>query len=205
MSGVSIARKAACMLGIGMVGTACLAQRAPAIELAGIDPPSLVHGAQQVSGKGCPAVRARKPGELAPPWRAVVATISMRCEALDGPDKAPDARTETVATLKPGAAVLRGVPVIALRHSASWAHDDNRYVLAAAYADVAVTLGAYIRARCVSQAAAAAADVAEDRCTAVQDDSHGGLFVRTSELGGLWLHPDPDDARRTVLAEAWSE
>ena len=186
-----------------MTGAAGMAQATPAIELAGLDLPALVQGAQQVSGRGCPAVRARKPAALERPWRSVVTAVSMRCAALDGPDGKPDARTEAIATLRPGAAVLQGVPVVALRHSASWAHDDQQYVLAAAYSDIATRMGAYIKARCLSQATAGG--VVEGQCTAVHEEGGQGLFMRTSELGGLWLRPDPDDAHRTVLAEAWSE
>lgn len=180
-----------------------MAQATPAVELAGLDLPALVHGAQQVSGRGCPAVRARTPAALERPWRSVVTAITMRCTALEGPDKKPDARTEAIATLRPGAAVLRGVPVVALRHSASWAHDDQQYVLAAAYADVAPTLAPYVKARCLSQANAS--DAVEGLCTAVHEEGGQGFFMRTSELGGFWLRPDPDDPRRTMLVEAWSE
>jgi len=162
-------------------------------ELAGMDPPTWVHGADKASGQGCRAVRARRPAELPQPWRGLVRTITMQCTPMAGVDKEPDASTESVATLRPGAATLRGVPVIALRLSESWAHGDTQYVLDAPHAEVAGLLGAYIKARCLS------------RAEPMPDEGNGGTYTRTSELGGAWLHPDPDDARRTILADAWSE
>lgn len=58
----------------------------------------------------------------------------------------------------------------------------------------------------------------ESRCRMRQDDPSllassdcalvreaEGLYLDTSEVGGIWLHPDQDDTRRTVYAEAWSD
>ena len=176
---------------------------ARAFDAAGIEPPLLTHGHQNASGKGCPAIRALKPAELPPPWRAVVTRIVTKCEPMAGMDKEPDAATRTVAILRPGAVFLRGIPVVELRHSSSWAHDDVQHVLDAPYADVAKTVAAYVRARCSADFGPGA--MISDSCDPVVDSGDGGFFVKTSELGGTWFHPDPDNPRRSILAVAWSE
>lgn len=192
----------ACLAALGGLASVAAAGAAP-VELAGMDPPSWVHGADKASGRGCRAVRARRPAELPAPWRGLVRTITMQCTPMAGVDKEPDASTESVATLRPGAATLRGIPVLALRLSESWAHGDTQYVLDAPHAEVAALLGAYIKARCLSRAGTTV--VVEGLCEPMADEGNGGTYTRTSELGGAWLHPDPDDARRTILADAWSE
>ena len=45
--------------------------------------------------------------------------------------------------------------------------------------------------------------LAQGDCTLIREDE--GLYLDTSEVGGIWLHPDQDDTRRTVYAEAWSD
>ncbi|WP_198085343.1 hypothetical protein [Variovorax sp. E3] len=200
---------------IALTAGLCMAAATAAIafEAAGIDMPALVRHPHRpeaaqgtpgnMRGVTCKEVRARKPAELPSPWRGAVTAISMSCEPFPGLDKEPDVSTDAVARLRPGAATLWGVPVIELRHSESWAHGDSQYVLGAAYADVAASLGAYLQARCLSQAPRAAPR--ESICNVEPDARHGGLYVRTSELGGVWLHPDPADPRRSILAQAWSE
>lgn len=176
---------------------------AMAFDVADMDPPALVHGLDKASGIGCKAVRAKKNAELAPPWRSAITAISMTCEPMEGLNKEPDAGTVAVAKLRPGAATLQGIPVVELRQSSSWAHDDSQYVLGAAYPEVVNLLGAYIRARCLARAGSQAPT--ENLCAIAPDAQHGGIYVNTSELGGTWLHPDPRDPRRSVLAEASSE
>ncbi|MBB1601735.1 hypothetical protein A9977_16980 [Variovorax sp. UMC13] len=191
-----------CLAALGGLASVASAGAAP-VELAGMDLPSWVHGADKASGQGCRAVRARRPTELPQPWRGLVRTITMQCSPMAGVDKEPDASTESVATLRPGAATLRGIPVLALRLSESWAHGDTQYVLDAPHAEVAAVLGAYVKARCLSRAGTTV--VVEGLCEPLADEGNGGSYTRTSEMGGTWLHPDPDDPRRTILADAWSE
>jgi hypothetical protein len=199
-----LTRRADLLIAMALCGIAPSALAGqPAIDLAGMDPPTWVHGAEKASGQGCRAVRARRPAELPQPWRGLVRTITMQCTPMAGVDKEPDASTESVATLRPGAATLRGVPVLAMRLSESWAHGDTQYVLDAPHAEVAGLLGAYVKARCLSRAGTTV--VVEGLCEPMADEGNGGTYTRTSELGGAWLHPDPDDARRTILADAWSE
>lgn len=176
---------------------------AMAFDAAGIEPPLLTDGHQNASGNGCPAIRALKPAELPQPWRDVVTQIVMKCEPMSGMGNEPDAATQTVAILHPGAVSLRGIPVMELRHSSSWAHDDVQHVLDAPYAEVAQTIAAYVRARC-SAAFGPGARIS-DSCDPVFDSGDGGFFVKTSEMGGTWFHSDPDNPRRSILAVAWSE
>ncbi len=174
-----------------------------AFDAAGIEPPLLTDGQQNASGKGCPAIRALKPAELPKPWRTAVTQIVMKCEPMAGMDKEPDASTRTVAILRPGAVNLRGIPVVELRHSSSWAHDDVQHVLDVPYAAVADTIAAYVRARCSADFGPAA--MSAETCNPVFDSGNAGFFVKTSELGGTWFHPDPDNPHRSILAVAWSE
>ena len=176
---------------------------AMAFDATGMDPPVLVHGHGKTSGIGCKAVRAKKPSELPQPWRGAVVGISITCEPMVGLNKEPDASTDAVARLRPGAITLLGIAVVELRQSSSWAHDDSQFVLDAAYSEIAGSLGAYVRSRCLAGAAPQAP--AENLCTIAPDAEHGGIYVNTSELGGTWLHPDPRDPRRSILAEASSE
>jgi len=99
-----------------------------AFDAAGIEPPALTDGHQNPSGKGCSAIRALKPAELPQPWRRAVTKIVLTCEPMEGVDKEPDAATNAVAILRPGAVNLRGIPVVELRHGASWAGDDVQHV-----------------------------------------------------------------------------
>lgn len=186
-----------------VLGCLLISPAAMAVELGGVDTPQLVHGLQHASGKGCRAVRARKPAELKPPWRDAVVSIVLRCEPVEGIDKKRDATTDAVAVLRPGIATLWGVPVVALRQSSSTAHGESQVVLDAPYADAERTLGGYVRARCLSSAATTVA--VEGQCTAIVDEGDGSSYTRTSEVGGIWLRPDADDPRRTILVEAWSE
>ena len=186
-----------------LVGLLLSTNAVMAFDAAGIEPPLLTDGHQNSSGKGCSAIRARKPAELPQPWRSAVTQIVMTCEPMEGVDKEPDASTHTVAVLRPVAVSLRGIPVVELRHGASWAGDDVQHVLDAPYAKVAQTIAAYVRARC-SAAFGPAARIG-DTCDPVFDSGDGGFFVKTSETGGTYFHPDPDNPRRSILAVAWSE
>jgi hypothetical protein len=173
-----------------------------AFDAAELDMPLLIHGAEQSSGTGCPAIRALKPVELPQPWRAVVTRIVTSCEPMEGKDKEPDASTSTVASLRAGAVTLRGVPVVELRHGESWAHGDSQYLLDAPYAGVVETLLVYAKARCM---AILGAEAKPDSCAISDDAANGGRMVRTSELGGIRVYPDAEDAQRSIVADAWSE
>jgi hypothetical protein len=190
-------------LKIALLAGICVANAAMAFDVADMDLPLLIHGADQAAGQGCPAVRALKPVELPLPWRAAVTRIVMNCEPMEGQDKRPDASTMSVASLRAGDVTLQGIPVVELRHGESWAHGDSQYVLGAPYAKVAEQLAAYAKARCAMRLGTEART--PEACMPMDDPVHGGLFFQTSELGGIRVHPDPDDPQQSIAAEAWSE
>lgn len=190
-------------LKIALLAGFCSVSAAMAFDVAEMELPLLIHGADQSAGTGCPAIRALKPVELPQPWRAAVTRIVMNCAPMEGQDKRPDASTMSVASLRAGEVTLRGIPVIELRHGESWAHGDSQYVLGAPYAQVADKLAAYAKARCATRVGTEAAT--PEACAPMEDPVHGGLFFQTSELGGIRVHPDPDDPQQSILAEAWSE
>lgn len=176
---------------------------AAAFEAADLHVPAMVRGADRTSGKGCQPVRALRPAELPRPWRDAVRTITLRCEPMRGLDGEPDAQLVVRAELRPGAVTLAGVPVAALHLDNSWAHSDSQYLLDAPYAEVRPVLQVLMRSRCLRLWPVW--PVPPGVCEAVPDSEHGGLYMRTSELGGTWLHADAKDPKRTVYADASSE
>lgn len=174
------------------------------LEVLDIKGPTLAHGGDQTSGKGCAPVHAGRLDELKPPWRGRVARISVKCEPMPGIDGEPDASIAAVAVLKPGTVALQGIAVVELRTSESWAHGETNYVLKARYDAIADKLTAHVRRQCLAgwkQTEAAPGGW----CAVSADAEHRGVFIQTGELGGIWLHPDPDDSARTIYADAWSE
>lgn len=174
------------------------------LDVLDVKGPVLAHGGDQTSGKGCAPVRALRLDELKPPWRGRVARISVDCAPMPGIDGEPDASVSTVAVLKPGTATLRGIAVIELHSSESWAHGETEYVLKTRYDAVVDTLSAHIRRQCLADWKLTET-VPGGWCVVSADAEHHGIYVGTGELGGIWLHPDPGDPARTIYAEAWSE
>ncbi|QEI06460.1 hypothetical protein FXN63_11930 [Pigmentiphaga aceris] len=190
-------------LGIAVLAGLLSTGTVMAFDAAGLNFPPLIHGHQHASGTGCPAIRVLKPAELPVPWRDAIARITMTCEPMAGIDKEPDASTISVAALRPGSVSLRGVPVVELRHSESWAHGDSQYVLDAPYAEVFDTMGSYGKAQCV--AGLGTDTLAGETCNPEFDSVGGGFRINTSELGGIRFSPDPENPRRSILAEFWAD
>lgn len=188
---------------IAVVAGLLLTHSALAFEAADVDLPVLAHGLENASGNGCNVIRAKTPAELAPPWRDQVIDIETACEPMAGIDDEPDARVDAIARLRLGTVTFLGVGVVELRESSSWAHNDNQYVLDAPYATIVGPLSEHIRKRCLAESPAQA--LPDTTCTIDPEGMHNGIFVRTSELGGTWLHPDASNPRRSILAQAWSD
>jgi hypothetical protein len=152
----------------------------------------------------CDAVRAMRLDELDAEWAPMVADIALSCEVGQGIEDEPDANTTVVAKLRPKAAHFGGAPVVEIRMSDSAWGNDYQYVLDARFGSARQRLSTAIRAHCLKNSDAAA-DAPDTVCRIQGDGVHGGLYIDTGEGGGLWLHPDPDNPRRTIFASAWSE
>lgn len=152
---------------------------------------------------GCDGVRARRIDELALPWRHAVTGVQLDCEVLaaayDGFDTLAIAAT---AILEPGTVSLAGQPVAEVRLMDSELWGDHQYVLEAPFPSVHDALKQHVESSCHSRRLrdehAGAAD-----CTMSEND--GGLYLPTDEIGGIWIHADPDDPQRTIYAEAWAD
>lgn len=165
--------------------------------------PKLVAGLES-DDQTCAARHALKPDEVASPWRGRVADIAMQCSSVEGVNGEPDVSIDAQAKVIGGTVQLGGVPVREVRLSNSWAGDDKSFTLVGRYADLYKKLGPMIRARCVQEWKKSTGS-ATGWCAMRGDPIHGGLFVEAGELGGVWLHPDPDNPNQTIYADAWSE
>ena len=152
----------------------------------------------------CAAVRALRLDELDAEWAPMVADIALSCEVGQGIEDEPDANTTVVAKLRPKAAHFGGAPVVEIRMSDSAWGNDYQYVLDARFGNARQRLSTAIRGHCLKNFEAAA-DAPDTVCRIQRDGVHGGLYIDTGEGGGLWVHPDPDNPRRTIFASAWSE
>ncbi|MEL1263616.1 hypothetical protein [Pseudoxanthomonas putridarboris] len=182
-----------------------------ALQVQGRDFPSLTmeiapdladaaHGLSPVPG--CDRIRVRRLDELAPDWRRRVHGVQLDCDTAT----ANDAGFETVALsaralLRPGQVELAGHPVTEVRLMDSELWGDHQYIVDAPYGQAAESLRRHVEASCRLWRLREETDAAGCTMSAVGD----GLFLSTSEIGGIWIHPDPENARRTVYAEAWAD
>jgi hypothetical protein len=182
---------------------------APVLQLAGGDFPELAvhvprHDAMGVQAAlDCDQIRAKRIDELDPLWKKAVDRIHLDCDDLgmEGEGLGTVA-TAITAYLKPGAVQFAGVPVVEVRLMDSDLWGDRQYLLDKPYADIVEAMQAHLESRCRAQQDDPS-QLAQGDCTLVQQPD--GLYLDTSEVGGIWLHTDLDDIRRTVYAEAWAD
>ena len=181
----------------------------PVLQLVGNDFPELaVHVPRydmegQQAALDCDQIRAKRIDELDPLWKKAVDRIHLDCDELSVENEGFDTiATVITAYLKPGAVQFAGVPVAEVRmmDSAQWG--DRQYLLDKPYIDVVDAVQRHIESRCRMQQDDPTM-LAQGDCTLVREAE--GLYLDTSEVGGIWLHPDQDDMQRTVYAEAWSD
>ncbi|CAN4278271.1 hypothetical protein LJR125_001134 [Pseudoxanthomonas sp. LjRoot125] len=177
--------------------------------VAGGDFPALVMvvpGEQAGFGRemlpGCDRIRARRLDELAPGWRTRVARVELDCEDTLA-DDARDALTAITAraVLQPDRVRMADQPVAEIRLMDSQRWGDHQYVVDAPYATAAPALRRLVEEACRQRTLAQ--EMPLETCTMVEADA--GFYLPHDEVGGIWIHADPDDATRTLYVEAWAD
>ena len=180
-----------------------------ALQVAGGDFPALVMvvpGEQAGFGPdvlpGCDRIRARRLDELAPGWRTRVSRVELDCEDTLA-DDARDALTAITAraVLQPDRVRMADQPVAEIRLMDSQRWGDHQYVVDAPYATAAPALRRLVEEACRQRTLAQ--EVPLETCTMVEADA--GFYLPHDEVGGIWIHADPDDATRTLYVEAWAD
>lgn len=154
---------------------------------------------------GCDRMRARRLDELAPGWRAHVVRIELECEqALSDDDSEPQVALDARALLAPGGVRLAGQPVGEVRLLDSERWGDHQYRIDAPYEQVQAALRAHVEQACrQARLRDEDAPAGDAECTMqALDDS---LYLPTGEIGGIWVHRDPDDPGRTLYVESWAD
>ena len=182
---------------------------APVLQLSGGDFPELTLHQPSFDEVGnplpmaCDQIRAKRIDELDPLWKRSVDRIHLECEDLNEEDAGFDMLATTITGfLKTGMAQFAGQPLAEVRLMDSDLWSDHQYVLQRPYEEARDALKQFIEARCRAQQDNPAALVEKD---CAMTESEEGLYLETSEAGGIWVHPEQDDPQRTVYAEAWSD
>lgn len=150
----------------------------------------------------CERVRARRLDELSPEWRTRATSVQLDCETATADDASePVTALAARALLRPGSVRLAGFPVAEVRRMDSERWGDHQYVLDARYAEAADTLRQHVEAACRQRRLRSESGTDDCAMSAAGE----GLFLPVDAIGGIWIHPDPDDAERTVYAEAWAD
>ena len=152
--------------------------------------------AKQIA-KACARVRAKRTRELDPHWANAIVRIDYTCD-FEFSDIGEGLKTSATAILRPGAIRFHGIDVVEVRRSASDWGGDDQYVLAARFDQKGKTLVQTLRKHC-KQLYTPAWD-----CD-IEPWDEGGFHIRSNELGGYFVHPDPDNRARTIFASGWSE
>jgi hypothetical protein len=151
----------------------------------------------------CDQIRARRIDELDPLWKQAVERIHLDCEDLKEEDAGFNmAATVVTGFLRPGTVEFAGLPVAEIRLMDSDLWGDHQYLLQAPYDEVRAQLVSFIQSRCRAQQDRPGALMQQD-CTPA--DTEAGLYLESSELGGIWVHAEEGNPARTVYAEAWSD
>lgn len=200
----------ACLIGLSALAQAfSAAAQAPVLQLSGDDFPELTLHQPVFDETGnpmamaCDQIRARRIDELDPLWKQAVERIHLDCEDL----KEEDAGFNMVATvvtgfLRPGTVEFAGLPVAEIRLMDSDLWGDHQYLLQTPYEETRAQLSSFIESRCRAQQDRPGALMQQD-CT--PSDTEAGLYLESSELGGIWVHAEEGNPARTVYAEAWSD
>jgi hypothetical protein len=181
----------------------------PVLQLTGDDFPDLIvyQPAYDESGVvrplACDQIRGKRLDELDPLWKQAVDRIHVDCDDLREDEAGFNMiASEITGFLKPGTVQFAGLPVVEVRLMDSELWSDHQYILAQPFAQARDMLRRFVEARCLAPREASEA-LASHRCAVTEDEQ--GLYLESSEIGGIWVHADPDDAHRTVYAEAWSD
>ena len=160
-------------------------------------------------GPHCAHMKVRSVDELKRRWRSVITRIDFKCRDLTGEESGySSATSETTITLllKPEAVTFAGFPVIELRMRNSELWGDEQFILDAPFTQTGPVLQRHLETTCgLSKQRLRASD---PRICVIEEGAlwhNGGLYLRTSELGGTWAHPEEGHPQRTVYAEAWSD
>lgn len=181
----------------------------PVLQLSGDDFPVLVAHQPARDGNGdllppaCDQIRGKRIDELDPLWKQAVERIHVDCDDLKREIAGFD-MVATVATgfLKPGSVEFAGIPVAEVRLMDSEMWGDHEYILDRPYAEIREVLERFVESHC-----RAPQDNRETllRNTCKATGTAEGLYLEAGPLGGIWIHPERDDPRRTVYAEAWAD
>lgn len=182
---------------------------APVLQLSGGDFPELTAHQPNFDEAGdqlpmaCDQLRSKRIDELDPLWKRSIDRIHLECEDLKEEDVGFDMLATTITGfLKAGMAQFAGQPLAEVRLMDSDLWSDHQYILQRPYEEAREALKQFVEARCRAQQDNPTALV-ENSC--VMTESEEGLYLETSEVGGIWIHPEQDDPQRTVYAEAWSD
>jgi hypothetical protein len=182
---------------------------APVLQLSGGDFPELTVHQPNFDEAGdqlpmaCDQIRAKRIDELDPLWKRSIDRIHLECEDLKEEDAGFDMLATTITGfLKAGMAQFAGQPLAEVRLMDSDLWSDHQYILQRPYQEARDALKQFVEARCRAQQDNPTALV-ENSC--IMTESEEGLYLETSEVGGIWIHPEQDDPQRTVYAEAWSD
>ena len=182
---------------------------APVLQLSGGDFPELTMHQPGFDEAGnplpmaCDQIRAKRIDELDPLWKRGMDRIHLECEDLKEEDAGFDMLATTITGfLRAGMAQFAGQPLAEVRLMDSDLWSDHQYILQRPYAEARDALKQFIEARCRAQQDNPSALVEND-CAVTESEE--GLYLETSEVGGIWVHPEQDDPQRTVYAEAWSD
>lgn len=182
---------------------------APVLQLSGNDFPQLVQHLPALGENGlplpldCTQIRARRVDELDPLWKQAVGRIHLDCEDLTVDNAGFDmVATVITAFLKPGKVQFAGLPVTEIRLMDSELWTDHQYVLDRSYADIREHLKRFAQARCRARRDDPT-QVVHGECTLREDEL--GLYLEGAAPGGVWIHADPEDPRKTLYAEAWAD
>lgn len=153
---------------------------------------------------GCDAVRARRPEELAPPWRNAVESIALECEPMEPDERSQHAVALSVtARLRPRHVQLAGFEVREIRLMDSPLWSDHQYVLGVRYAEVVDRLKSQLAEDCKA-AGATLSTLPAPHSACGMTLGEQDLHLNLGEGLDMWLYPDPDDAGLTIYAEGWA-
>ncbi|NDK39130.1 hypothetical protein DT603_09785 [Pseudoxanthomonas gei] len=193
-----------------LAATALAAQPAPPVlQLSGNDFPELVVISRETDANGesgmlsCDRIRSKRIDELDPLWKQAVERIHLDCEDLgEHEDGANMAATVVTGFLKPGQVQFAGVPVAEVRLMDSELWGDHQYLLDRPFTEIRDAIKTFVESRCRAQSESSGALVTSD-CNLLETPE--GVYLQTSEVGGIWMHPSQDEPQRTVYAEAWAD
>ena len=181
----------------------------PVLQLSGGDFPVLIahQPARDENGillpPACEQIRGKRIDELDPLWKQAVERIHVDCDDLKQEAAGFD-MIATVATgfLRPGLVEFAGIPVLEVRLMDSEMWGDHQYILDRPYSEISEALERFVESHC---RAARDNRQALVRNTCKLTKTAEGMYLEAGPLGGIWIHPEQGDPRRTVYAEAWAD